>query len=255
MSVRRLHWQGTTRQRLLRERFDAALAGWLEAWSAAPARPASATAQVGATPVDACLRWHRAGGRIGTLWVGASPEALDALGGRLADAHSDDGLGLGRRVGERALRDLVGQWLGGGASLDDFAPAAAPDEADLDARHGACRFVLDAGVIELHVLLDDALCAHLLPEARGARVPLATRAACVAAEPVTLDLMLDFGTATLADAHGLQVGDVLVSRTRLDALFHIAQPGGRRLAGAHLHRLGDRRALRVCATSQDDKAK
>jgi hypothetical protein len=252
MSARRLHWQGSTRERQLRERLDAVLAGWVEAWSAEPARVQPTSARTDSGPLPGDLRWLRATGKAGALWLGATEEGFDALGSRLAAADPVDELGLGRRVGERALRDLVAQWLG--VVVADVEPTVAPSTQELDRRHGGLRWRIAVGDLEWRVFVDDALCAQWLPESRPAAEPPAARAACVAAERITLDLQLDLGTTTLAETHGLQVGDVLVSGTRLDALFRLATPAGQRLAAARLHQHGDRRAIQVRA-AQDDKTK
>jgi hypothetical protein len=250
MRARRLHWQGSTRERRLRERLDSILAGWVEAWGAEPARVAPTPARADLGPLPRDLRWLRATGKTGALWLGATEAGFDALGGRLAAADPADELGLGRRVGERALRDLMAQWLG--LATAEIEPALVPSTQDLDPRHGGLRWRVTVGDLDWRVFADDALCAQWLPESPPAVAALAARSACVAAERITLDLMLDFGTATLAETHGLQVGDVLVSGTRLDALFGLATPAGRRLAGARLHQHGDRRAIQVRAAREDN---
>jgi hypothetical protein len=253
MSVRRLHWQGTTRERALRARLDAALDAWRSAWCVQPERWTISPAEHTTDAPPSALRWYRADGRTGTLWFGATGTSLDTLGARLADASGDDGYGIGERVGERAVRALLLQWLGGAANAGDVARAEAPRAEDLDPRFGACHWRIAVGGTEWNVIADDALCAHLAPEASVAPTALTHRISAVAGERVALPVVFDFGPATLAEAHGLQVGDVLVSGARLDTDFQLANDDGRNLAAVRLHRTGAQLAVQVRAPNSDRK--
>ena len=116
---------------------------------------------------------------------------------------------------------------------------------DDDARFGACRWIVEGSGVEFWVVVDDALCGFLLPEETARKEPLATRDAAVSGERCTLPVVLDFGDASLGDAHGIQVGDVLVSSTPLAAEFLLTHPDGKRLANARLHRAGQQFAIQV----------
>src|SRR5207342_3239143 len=108
-----------------------------------------------------------------------------------------------------------------------------------------CEFSLAGADFDARVIVDSDLCEHWLPSQRPALSPLVARETALAGEQVRLEVILDLGQASLADTHGLQVGDVLVSSTAIDSMFQLNHPDSRRLVNASLFRQGSQRALQI----------
>ena len=246
MGVRRLRWQARGRQQALARVLQQDLKLWLEAWSVDPQllslRLIAATDD-SEPGMGWC--WWRASGQTGSLWPGARAQALEALGALLAGAGSGDSLGLGQRIGERALRALMTVMLAGPSNEPQMQIDSAPGRGERDPRFGGCGFWLEGHGFDAQLWLDHDLCELRLPTPRGSSIALSPLASAVSPESVLLEVLLDFGQASLAETQGLQVGDVLVSSTPLNSLFLLAQANHRALAGARLFRQGERRALQV----------
>lgn len=245
MKVRRLRWQGASRQQALAERLRQELTTWLQGWSVDPALLSLKTVDANTPRPAIGGRWLRATGTTGTLVIGSRAAMFDGFGGLIAKAEHEDTLELGRRIGTRALRALLAQFVGTTPNQLELQETTAPNGEDLDPRFVGCEFLLSGAEFEARLIADNELCEHWLPSKRLPSKPLVAREAALADEPVRLDVILDLGQASLADTHGLQVGDVLVSSTALDSLFQLAHPDTRRLANARLVRRGDQRALHL----------
>lgn len=247
MSVRRLRWQGEQRRGQLLERLQDELRVWLRFWSIDP-QALSLASLMDDTPWQATeWRWAEAVGAAGTLRLGSPTSAVETLGGLLANAGPNDRLGLARRVGERALRDLLFHLSGNGQAID-LISGAAPSENESEARFGSFHVRLYGNQFEALLWLDCTLCEYWLPSTTTKGAGLQPRGSALDRERVTLGVSLDFGDATLTDINGLQAGDVLMSRTRLDRPFLLSAADGRRIASGRLFRQGDKRALQIEST-------
>lgn len=244
MSVRRLRWQGERRRQQLLEKLRGELAAWLQQWSVNPAALALAPFEADYAGPRAGWRWLVASGNGGELRVGAHASTLESFGALLAQATTSDPLALGRRVGERALRALLVQLAGGGNAIHIEA-GEAPSLRDQEARFGGLGLRLHGTGFEAALWLDCGLCDRWLPPGPAKHPALATRDSALGRERVTLDVVLDLGETALAETQGLQVGDVLVSRTPLDSAFRLSGNGDRRVASVRLHRQGAQRALQI----------
>jgi hypothetical protein len=245
MKARRLRWQGASRQQALADRLRGELNAWLEGWSVDPALLTLKTVDAQASRPALGGRWLRASGKVGSLLIGARASMFDGFGGMIAKSAPDDTLGLGRRVGERALRALLAQLAGVAANQLELQEAATPGIEELDPRFVGCEFSLDGPDFEARLIIDSDLCEHWLPSQRPLLKPLIARESALAGEQVRLDVVLDLGQASLADAHGLQVGDVLVSSTAVSSLFQLTSPDSRQLVNARLFRHGAKRAVQI----------
>ena len=248
MKARRLRWHGASRQQALFDRLQQELTAWLEEWSV---HPALLTLRLNDTHCATASewRWMRATSKVGSVLFGSHSAAIDGLGGLLANAAHHDALGLGGRVGLRALRALLTRFVGGGAKLTDFEDVSPPTAEEQDPRFGGCGLLLQGEGFEARLIVDNSLFEFWVPPQTTALPALAQRASTLGNERVALDVVLDLGNATLADAHQLQVGDVLISNASIDSVFHLALPDARRLFVANLVRSGGRRALQVDAST------
>ena len=244
--ARRLRWQSARRRQALTSLLQQDLKAWLEGWSVKPQLLSLrlVDAAVDGEP-DAEWRWWQASGKSGSLWFGARASQLDGLGGLLAGAVTRDSLGLGTRIGERALRALLLQLAGGSGNDVTMQVDELPKTMERDPRYGGCNFHLEGQGVEAWLVLDHDICEFRLPTPKPAAMSLAPLAVAVGSERVRLDVILDLGQASLAETQGLQVGDVLVSSTSLDSLFQLAQNDHRPLAGVRLFRREGLRALQV----------
>lgn len=244
MKVRRLRWHGAGRQLALANWLRLELGAWLDEWSVDPTLLTLRIADVGMSHPSG-WRWMRATSKSGSIVLGTHAAALDGVGGLLAKATHDDALGLGRRVGMRALRALLTRFVGGTTNLIGIDDANAPDDESHDSRFGGCWLLLQGAGFEAQLYLDNALFEFWVHPQQFALPTLMPRESALGTERVTLDVVLDLGNARLADTHQLQIGDVLVSSTTIDSFFHLALPDSRRLVAANLVRKDGRRALQV----------
>jgi len=198
-------------------------------------------------------RWLRASGKAGALLIGARTAMFDGFGGMIAKSSLDDSLGLGKRVGERALRALLAQFAGTSANQLDLQETSTPGAEELDPRFVGCQLLVEGAGFEARLIVDNDLCEHWLPSKRPTLKPLATRDAALANEQIRLDVILDFGQASLADTHGLQIGDVLISSTSIGSTFQIVHPDSRKLVDARLFKRGAQRAVQIDSVSTSSK--
>lgn len=251
MKARRLRWHGASRQEALAKRLQLELATWIEGWSVEPALLSLRISDNGASQPSS-WQWMRANARTGSIVLGVDASALGKLGGLLAQATQDDALGLGRRIGIRALRALLTQFVGGAGNLIDIEDTSAPGVEGQDPRFGSCALTLQGTGFEACVLVDNEQFEFWVPPRHSELQALQPRDAVIGNERMTLQVVLDLGKANLEDAQQLQIGDVLVSNAAIDSVFHLALPDARRLVSANLMRKGDQRALQI-ATSLSRK--
>jgi hypothetical protein len=252
MNPRRLRWRGAGQQRALLVELQKQLDLWLQGWSVDPlllnlklAEPHFA--------VSSDRRWMQARGKTGSAWFGAPAAMLDAMGGLLGNASTQDTLGLGSRVGARALRALLIHWVGAPAADVEIIEDSIPGSEEMQARFGGFRFVLEGGGFSATLIVDSELCDRWVPAKKTAMPALLARGAALGSEQVSLNVTLDLGTTSLADTHGLRVGDVLVSTTSIDSIFQITHPDQRPIAIGRLYRLGAQRALQIEAATSTSK--
>jgi hypothetical protein len=183
-------------------------------------------------------------------WFGDARCARHAAGclGRIAGGSSSC-----RPDESGASRALLTQFAGGAAGVIETEGVDAPTAENLDPRFGCCVFALQGKGFDARFIVDNGLFEHWVPPHRPELPAVAPRETALSREHVLLDVILDFGGATLADAQHLQVGDVLVSSTPIDSLFHLVLPDSRRLIAANLVRRGDRRAVQIDASSTTRK--
>jgi hypothetical protein len=248
MRTRRLRWHGAARRQALVECLRQDLAKWIEEWSVESAPFALRLADESQS-VSSDWRWMRASAPSGSIVFGAPASSLDRLGGLLARVAPDDAFGLGQRIGMRALRALIGRFLGGESGTSALADDSVPSGEMLDPRFGNCLLAFEGPGFQAGMLVDnDAFESRVRPQP-AILSPVVARDAVLGKEPLTLDVVLDLGDATLADAQPLRVGDVLVSNAPIDSLFHLALPDSRRLVAASLVRSHGRRAIQIVSPS------
>lgn len=252
MKPRRLRWRGVGQQRALLLELQRQLESWLQGWSVDPALLSLRFVELH-SEVATDRRWMQARGRSGSVWLGAPASMLEALGGLLAKSSTQDSLGLGTRVGERALRALLTQCVGGAATDVEILSDSIPASEEMQARFGGFRFLLEGEGFAATLIIDSELCDHWVPAKKPTMAPLAARDSALGDESVLLEVRLELGQASLADTHGLQVGDVLVSSTSLDSSFQLTHPDARAIAVGRLFRLGSQRALQINAASPTRK--
>jgi hypothetical protein len=233
MTTRRLRWRGPAQQQRIQQELERQLALWLQGWSVEG--PWLSIAQDDTAAIASERRWLRAHGKAGTTWVGLASNAPARLGERLARVSPTDRSDLSERIGLRALRALLAQLMNTTAELLEL-DETAPAPADLQARFGGQRWQLTGAEFAASLVLDSETCDRIAPPIPAAAIKLEPRASALGAEQVSLRVQLNLGETTLQEAHALQVGDVLVSSTRLDALFHMIDADSRPLASGRLRR-------------------
>lgn len=239
MDCRPLRWHGSARQAAVLQTMQAQVAAWLRDWSVNQ-KLLSVAADTG-TLRGASTHCIRAAGKNGTAWLVAATGNVSTLGSLLLDAGSDS-LDLSRRVGDRAVRALL-------ANLATGLPADITfhEEAGVDAceASGAMHYRLSGSGFFARLVVSAALCDSWAPRKESTLAPLCPRAQALGPETMELQLRLDLGKATLAEARGLRVGDVLVSTSPVDSLFQLQHPDQRALARGRLFRVGPSRALQI----------
>lgn len=246
MNPRRLRWRGASHQRALLLELQRQLGIWLQGWSV-DAELLSLRLAEPQSVAAAEKRWLQVRRKSGSAWLGSPVSMLEGLGGLLAKASPQDGLGLGSRLGERALRALMTQLVGGPAADVEIIADSTPAPEEMQARFGGFRFLLEGNGFAATLIVDSELCDHWVPAKLPAMPALAARDSALGREDVLLEVRLELGQTSLADTHGLQVGDVLVSSTPLDSSFQLTHPDSRPIAIGRLFKLGTQRALQINA--------
>jgi hypothetical protein len=239
MNIDRIRWQGASRQRQLLDRLQAELDLWAAEWSTHAS--SFALAPVAGSPATG--RWLRLAGKRGAVWLAGNEAQLRSFGAAIAAAEADDTLDWSGRIGRRALHALLARLLGVDAASHPLVDAIAPPERTLEPRYGMLLLRLTGPGLDACIALDGNACDAWLPPAAPAPLALAAVGDSFADATVVLDVVLPLGSASLADTHGLQVGDVLVSDVPLDTPFDLVHPDQRRIARARLCRRDDQLAL------------
>jgi len=239
MSIDRIRWQGQSRQRDLVARLQGELDTWAADWCVDAAVFTLTCVDEG--PVAG--RWLRLAGKRGGAWLVGNDAQLRRFGAVVASAEADDTLDWSWRIGRRALHALLARLLGVDAASHPLVDAIAPPARELDPRHGAVLMRLAGPGLDACVVLDAAAIDAWLPTAPVAPVALAGFADSLAAATVTLEVVLPLGSASLAETHGLQVGDVLISDVPVDTLFDLVRPDRSRVARGRLCRRDTQLAL------------
>lgn len=243
MRPMRIRWLGAARRRELLDALQAQVRLWSEEWSVAPdafkIEPADDDSLSGA----AGWHWKMAACAAGTLHLGVRLRMLNALGGLLANASVEDRLGLGRRVGERALQSLAARLTGEGSI--GLSVGEMPSVKMREAKFGGLYVNLVGRGFDALLWLDSGLCDVLCPPPSRTAAPLDRKEAALGQETMILDLVVDLGSATVNDTSGLRVGEVLVSRTPLKNLFHLVTPDGKRIARGSPCRNGTSLAVQI----------
>jgi hypothetical protein len=234
MSTRRLRWRGLAQTRRIESELQRQLSAWLQGWSVEAQWLTLAAGE--ASPVVAgAQRWLRARAGGNTAWIGAPAQQMARLGDRLAGVAVHERSDLGERIGRRALRALLAQWLACDAERIAFEEEA-PAPEDLQARFGGARFQLQGQGFSALLVVDAGLCDQLAPTSTPKLPALEPRASALGEAQVEFQVRLALGETTLSEAHALQVGDVLVSGTRVDACFELVHPDARVVAEGRLRR-------------------
>ncbi|MFT3806713.1 hypothetical protein [Arenimonas sp.] len=245
MSATRLRWQGTQRRQRLFDKLCDELAVWLGHWSVDPAFLSLSPLEDATWPEVSGWQWRQSGG----LRVGAGSADLDRLGALLARASASDALQLGRRVGHRAWNALLAQLAIAGKNELSWTDAQAPSAREREARWGGTAWQLSGVGFTAVLWIDAELCERWLPSTVNATSRVHARDSALGGEPLSLQVVLDLGNATLADTQALRIGDVLVSNAPLDRAFQLRGAHARPLAAGRLHRNGERRSIQLDATS------
>ena len=243
MVARRIRWLSASRLRGLQAVVSARLQAWHDDWSVTPEVFAVEPAALPAIQA-AGWRWYRATGRHGLVVFGARVAHLDGLGARLAAAPAGDSLGLGQRIGRRAVQALLSAWLAepGVEIVEVDTPGGVAWRSDA----GGASFRITGDAFDARLLLDAAACDHWAPPLQPTALPvLHSRAVTTGAERVSLEVILALGDSALSETQGLQVGDVLVSKTPLTTPFDLFIPGASRVATARLQARAGHRALLI----------
>lgn len=241
----RIRWLGAERRERLLVALQAQVRLWLEEWSVVPDIFSVDLLESDNVWEVVSWYWSMAANSAATLHLGGPQASVAALGGLLAQAGVGDSLGIGRRVGERALQSLAAHLMNDAAMK--LQPGTAPSAREREKRFGGQGAHLKGPGFHLVLWLDSGLCDQLSPLPQQERGELHERGSVIGSEPVPLDVLIDFGPATVGDTRGLRVDDVLVSRTPLQAPFQLAAPGGKAIANVRLHRAGELRAVSIDA--------
>lgn len=243
MRPMRIRWLGPARRRKLLDALQTQVRLWSEEWSVAPDGFKIEPVDSDSLPSAAGWHWRVAACPTGALHLGVRPHMLNALGGLLAHASVEDRLGLGRKVGESALQSLAARLVGDGSV--GLVVGEMPSLKMSQARFGGLYVNFVGRGFDALLWLDSGLCDVLCPKPSSGQAPLDRKEAALGQEKMTLDVVIDLGSATVNDTSGLRVGEVLVSRTSLKNLFHLVTPDGKRIARGSPCRNGTSLALQI----------
>lgn len=248
MNARRLRWRRPGQHQRLLVLMQRQLASWLGGWSL-DQELLQLHCRDSADMLIGDATWLQASGRTGSVWIGAPAGMLASLGGRLANAAEVDCLGLGGRIGDRAVRELLASLLERPIDETCFLSCVQQPVAESEVRFGGFQFTLRGRNFAAEIVIDATLGDHWLPATPPMLSPLVARATALGKEPLNLDVVLDLGSITLGESRAIRVGDVLVSTTSLSSEFLLRLPDAGSVATGRLFRIGNRRAIRFEAES------
>jgi hypothetical protein len=245
MVVLPLRWQGRRRSEELRLLLADRCGEWHQAWAVSnapscdlelPGQEASALARAGES-------WLEARTAHGTLYLRIANGAQQALGAQLLRLDASGSAGLAESIGRRAFADLA-RVLASTESTPPRVEALDARPAGLAARNGTLQLAWVLGTARADLFAEASLCEALLPPVRQPAPALTSRHDAIQSESITLDAVLDLGTAGLQDVLALRPGEVIKTRLRLDAPLHARLPDGRAAFSGALLAEQDQRALR-----------
>lgn len=246
MPVFPIRWQGTGRIEGIRKLLAVRAREWARDWAAiAPEMSVSVLDQEAPAIAGPKRCWHVL--HVGQAHLHASfpPDGWGRLGCQLLGLDQDDGLALASGVGRRAFESAM-QLLAGGegeAAVLDGIPA--PEM--VRARCGVAAYRWTIGSFAIDLYLDAGLCEALLPRHAPDSRNLVSRGDAILENEVTLPVMLQLGSAVLADTIALRPGEVIKSSVPLDARIGVAGRSGAAILSGALVAEGGMRALR-CST-------
>lgn len=245
MRSTRIRWLSTDRRHQLLAVLQQHARQWSEEWSVAPDGFSIELMESDHVWEIASWYWGAAVCPTGTLYLGMPRESLATLGALLAQASVGRELGLGQRIAERAIQSLARRLLSDASTC--LWPSDSPSAKEREKRFGGLGVRLRGAGFNAFLWLDGQVCEFLCPTSTPVQELGALHRfdAALGSEPITLNVTVDFGPATIADTRGLEVGEVLVSQTPLQGLFKLTAPDGCEVARASLYRIGGRRVVRI----------
>lgn len=195
-----------------------------------------------------------ASGEEGSVVMSLGDTSVGSIGRCLAATTDDQGGGLARRIGEKALSDLAIriQRRAGCRKPLEPAPAEMPTSVK-DARLGAFAFDMSLGPLSWRVAVDRRIADGLVAPGRNRGAPLSPRRDALARVPVSVRAVMDFGSVDLAHLAGLRVGEILVGEHKLEDALQVHLEGQGIVAKGHLRRSGERRAITLASANMQDR--
>lgn len=248
MSVLPFRWQGRTRREQLRTAVQALLDAWLEQWSVSGAGHVTQL-DAGVAEPDG-MTWACAEGAGGSLYMRLPAGTAAGVGNFLAGVDDADSQGLAEGIGRRALLDLVAHLTGAGAKLESLASGMKPPPAALEPKRGVLALRCSLGGYEFECYLDCGLCDSLVPVATKVCEPLVAPSTAVLPSRISLDAVLDLGTAALADTISLKPGEIIKTDIPLDAEVSVRAGSAKTMFSGLLAAADGHRAVRCTNTTR-----
>lgn len=240
MGAERLRWRSARQQERLLASLLRPLEQWQREWSVA-ASPFGLEAAVTPAVDGPVHEWLWASSSRGSAWLCVPGDGMSAVGRVLLSVDGNDPLGISGAVGRRAMRALLANWCH--ALPSEIAASSPPKPGQAAPRSGAASFSVMWAVAPVWLVLDGELADHWLQVTPGAGETLQPRASALSASNVACQVALPLGQTRLEAAHGLRVGDVLVSSAPLNTCFELLVADAAPLAIGGLCRRRNHRAL------------
>jgi hypothetical protein len=246
MPIIPFRWQGKARREEMRAVVTSRVQEWLRHWCTKAMQVEVVT--FSSERPDAGRnrdRWHQLAGGAGTLSLRGDARVHEQLASLLAGVAASDSVGLAAGIGQRMLQDLASTLAM--AEPHDTLSATDRDPAPqaVESRCGAVGWLLSLDAIQIELYLDATLCDALVPPRMpNATQPLTSRRQTIGHSSVTLDAVLDLGTAALADTQFLRPGEVLKTSIPLDALIAVRSESGATVLSGVLTMVDGHRGLR-----------
>lgn len=245
MEVRPLRWQGLAKSRSIQERLESASRIWLQAWRGEERTLGLTLRGTDAEGIDVSLRWFEADTANGRVLLGVREKEFGRVAAALARVPDADAGTIALGIAEQALRDLLRQIASLAGPKIDIRAIESPALDRFKCRHGALAFVCSDPVLEARLYLDEAFCRYLAPVSATPRARLTPRSDALGRQTVTLEVNLPLGSESLAGAQGFQIGQLLVTRTPLNAAIQLTGENKLPLVVGALARDGQARAIRL----------
>lgn len=245
MKVRPLGWQGLAKSRSIQERLETASRLWLQAWRDEDRALGLALRTTDAESNDISMRWFEADSGNGHVLLGIRKKEFGRVAAALVRVSDTEAGPIALGIADQALRDLLRQIAGLVGSKVDVRVAEFPSLDRFKRRHGALVFICGDPVLEAQIYLDDSFCRYLAPAAAVPRTGLTPRSDALGRQTVTFEVSLPLGSESLADAQGFQIGQLLVTKTPLNAAIQMTAENNLPLVIGSLVRDGQARAIRL----------